>query len=119
MQRGLLCVREASDARDIEPLIGPVTTQRAEQLAALEVPEPDGPVIAATGQSAPIRTHLEGLHRPQMCLAHPHALSALELPPAQPAVTAPTDQLLSTRAPGHPSSHCRIPSHVTHARPPG
>src|SRR5258708_4129291 len=81
-QRCLLRLGHAPDARDIEALIGPVATQRAQQLAALEVPEPDGPVIAATCQSAPIRTHLEGLHRPQMGLAHPHALSALELPPA-------------------------------------
>ena len=91
-QRGLLGLGQSSDARDIEALVGPVAPQRAQLLATLEVPERDGPVISAAGEPEAIRTHLEGIHRPLMGFSHPHTFSALQVPPAQPAVTASTDQ---------------------------
>src|SRR6266536_1118418 len=69
-------------------------------LATLEFPDVDGPVIAATGQHASIGTDLESLHDPLMCLSHLHTLSALDLPPTQPPVTAPTD---------HPLPAVRLP----------
>src|SRR6266566_8429716 len=49
-QGGLLRLGQSSDPRDIEALIGPVASQRAEMLATLQVPERDGPIIPATGQ---------------------------------------------------------------------
>ena len=63
-QRGLLGLGQSSDARDIEALVGPVAPQRAQSLATLEVPEHNGPVIAATGEPAAIGTHLERLYCP-------------------------------------------------------
>src|SRR5258708_930812 len=86
MQRGLLCVREASDARDIEPLIGPVTTQRAEQLSAL-----DAPVMARRCQAQPpIRrvAHIDGA-----IIAPPNQACAIGTPgrPADPERQLPPD----------------------------
>jgi hypothetical protein len=108
LQRGLLCLGETPDARDSEALIGSIPPQRVQRLAALEVPEPDGPVIPATGQPAPIGTHLERLHGSLMRLSipvpqtgFPHTLATLHLPPAQRTITAPTDQPLPTRTPDH------------------
>src|SRR5260370_27323915 len=95
-QRGLLRLGQAPDARDIEALVGPVASQRAERLATLQVPERDGPIIPATGQNAPIGTHLERLDGPLMRFSHQHTLPAQYLPPAQPPVTASSDQHLST-----------------------
>src|SRR2546426_7802359 len=69
-------------------------------LATLEVPEPDRSVIAATGQQAFIGTDLEGLHRPLMGFSHPYALPAVNIPPAQSAITASTEQPCPTRVPG-------------------
>src|SRR6266516_3339942 len=85
-QRGLLRLGQSPDPRDIEALVGAVASQRAQMLATLEVPEHDGPVIPATGEPAPIGTHLERLHRPLMRFSLPHAHPAVHLPPAQPAV---------------------------------
>src|SRR2546429_9405493 len=86
-------------------------------LATMQVPEHDGPVIPATGQHAPIGAHLERLHRPLMGLLHSYALPALNLPPAQHAVTTSTDQHLSTRAPGHRRGQPRMPRKGVHALP--
>src|SRR5438132_6667941 len=69
-------------------------------LATLELPDVDGPVIAATGQPAAIGTDLERLHDPLMGFSHPHARSTRQVPPAQPTVTASTDQELLDRMPG-------------------
>src|SRR2546430_12739819 len=99
-QPHLLRFGEPPDAGDIEPLIGPVAAQGTQQFAALEVPEPDGPVIAATGQEATIGTHLEGLHRPLMGFSLPYALPARQVPPAQPTVTASTEEPIPDRVPG-------------------
>src|SRR5258706_4004361 len=69
-------------------------------LATREVPEPDRSVIAATGQQAFIGTELEGLYRPLMGFSHPYALPAVNIPPAQSAITASTEQACPTRIPG-------------------
>jgi hypothetical protein len=100
-QGGDLGLGQASDARDSEPLVGPVTAQRAQMLATLELPDVDGPVIATTGDSFAIGTDLERVHDPLMGLLHPHARAARQFPPAQPTVTASTDQQLADRVPGH------------------
>src|SRR5258708_30257613 len=70
-QRGLLRLGQAPDARDIEPLLPPVTPQCLQQIAALEIPDVDDTIIPATGQPAPIGTHLERLHGPLMRLLYP------------------------------------------------
>src|SRR5712692_6300134 len=78
-QCGLLRLGQPSNPCDIQALIGPVAAQGAQQLGALQVPEPDGPVIAATGQPVPVGTHLERLDCPRMRLLHPRALPTLDL----------------------------------------
>src|SRR5258706_10895693 len=83
-QGGHLGPGQASDARDIEPLVGPVAAQGAQMLATLELPEHNSPVIPATGQLAAIGTHSDRVYRPLMRLSHPQALPAGHLPPAQP-----------------------------------
>src|SRR5712691_8393196 len=65
-QRRLLGLGQTPDARDSEALVGPVATQGAQVFAAVHIPEPDGPIIAATGASFAIGTDLEGLHLPLM-----------------------------------------------------
>src|SRR3989442_15703793 len=104
-QRGLLRLGQAPDARDIEALVGPVAAQCAAMLTALQGPERDGPIIPATGQNAPIGTHLERLDCPLMRFSHQHALPAVHLPPAQPTITASTEQQLSTGSPGQRRGH--------------
>src|SRR5258706_5732793 len=78
-------------------------------LATVQVPERDGPIIPTAGQHAPIGTHLERLDCPLMRLAHLHARPAVDLPPAQHAVTVSTDQPLPTRSPDHRRDHPRMP----------
>src|SRR5438046_6888425 len=68
--------------------------------APLEVPEHDGSMIPAAGQPAPIGTDLECMHRALMGFSHPYALPAMNIPPAQPAITASTEQPCPTRIPG-------------------
>src|SRR2546423_15478112 len=116
-QGGLLRLGQSSDPRDIEALVGPVASQRAEMLATLQVPERDGPIIPATGQRAAIGTHLERLDGPLMRFSHPHALPAVQLPPAQHSVTASTDHQLSTGSPGHRRDHPRMPRQGVHTLP--
>src|SRR5260370_41695548 len=89
-QRGLLRLGQAPDPRDRGPLVGAVASQRAQMLATLQGPDVDGPIIAATGQPAPLGTHLERLHGPLMRPLYPPALPTLHLPPAQPALTVST-----------------------------
>src|SRR5260221_12225815 len=108
-QRGLLRLSQALDARDIEALVRPVAAQRAEMLATLEFPERDDPVIPATGQPTAIGTPLERLDCPLMRFSHPHALPAVHLPPAHPAVTASTEHQLSTGSPAQRRDHPRMP----------
>src|SRR5713226_70823 len=107
-QGGLLRLGQALDPRDIEALVGSIPPQRAQMLATLQIPERDGPVLPATGQSAPIGTHLERLHRPLMRFSLPHALPAMHLPPAQHPVTVSTEQQLSTESPGQRRDHPRM-----------
>src|SRR5258708_18823668 len=87
--------------------------------APLEVPERDGPIIPATGQRAAIGTHLERLDCSLMRFAHPHALQARHLPPAQPAVTASTEHQLFIESPGQRRDHPRIPHQAAIPCPPG
>ena len=91
-QAGSLRLGQSPDPCDIEPLIGSVTPQRAQVRAALQLPDVESIVIPATGQQAAIRAQLERLDRALMCLSHPHALPVLQIPPAQHAIAAPTDQ---------------------------
>src|SRR2546423_3247905 len=56
-QRGFLRLGQAPDARDIEALVRPVASQRAQRLATLQVPDRDGPVLTATAQSCASRAH--------------------------------------------------------------
>src|SRR3989440_8214421 len=78
-------------------------------LATVQVPDRDGPVLPATGQPASIGTQLERLDGPLMRFSLPHALPAVHLPPAQPAVAASTDKPLPTRSPGHGRGYPRMP----------
>src|SRR5260221_9240130 len=57
-QRRLLGLGQTPDARDSESLLGPAATQGAQVFAAVHIPEPDGPIIAATGDSFAIGTYL-------------------------------------------------------------
>src|SRR5713226_2666518 len=118
-QGGLLRLGQALDPCDIESLVGAVASQCAQMLATLQIPERDGPVLPATGQSASIGTHLERLHRPLMRFSLPHALPAVDLPPAQPAVAASTDKPLPTRSPGHGRDYPRMPHKGPITCPPG
>ncbi len=93
-------------------------------LATVQIPEGDGPVVTATGQSGAIGAHLERLHRSLMRLlipvpqtGFPHALPARYLPPAQHAITASTDQQLPTGSPGQRRDHPRMPRKSMHALP--
>src|SRR5205823_14549795 len=95
-----------------------VASHRAQMLATVQVPEHDGPVIPATGEPAPIGTHLERLHHPLMRFLHPHALPAVHLPPAQHAVTASSEQQLLARTPCHGRDHPRMPRQRTIPCPP-
>src|SRR5258708_11110259 len=99
-QRRLLGLGEPPDARDVEALVGPVATQGAQGFAAVHIPEPDGPIIAATGDSFTIGADLESLHLPMMACSLPHARSARQDPPAQPAITSSTDEPISYPMPG-------------------
>src|SRR3954470_11798619 len=117
MQRGLLRLGETPDPRDIEALIGSIPSQRAERFATLQVPERDDPVIPAAGQSASIGTHLERLDCPLMRLLHPHAFSALHVPPAKSPVTASTEHQISTESPGQCKDHPRMPFKGVHELP--
>src|SRR2546429_2147002 len=108
-QRRLLGPGEPPDAGDVEALVGPVATQGAQGFAAMHIPDPDGPIIAATGDSFAIGAHLEGLHRPLMGFSIPQARSALQVPPAQPAITASTEQQIPDRMPGDGIEHTRQP----------
>ena len=100
-QGGDLGLGQSSDAGDIEALVGPVAAQGVQMLATLQVPDLDGPIIAATGQPAAIGTDLERLHGPLMGFSHPDALPVLQIPPAQPAVTASTDEPIPHWIPGN------------------
>src|SRR6266849_10465816 len=113
-QGGDLGLGQALDARDIEPLIGSITAQSAHMLATLKAPEPDRSVLPAAGEPAAVGTHFERPHRSLMGLLHQHALAARHLPPAQPAVTASTDQQLPTWDPGQRRDHPRMPHKGMH-----
>src|SRR5712671_2074471 len=69
-------------------------------LAALQIPQLNGIVVPATGQSPAIGTHPERLDRPLMLLPKRQALPVLHIPPAQVPIAAATDQHRSGRTPG-------------------
>src|SRR2546426_7182490 len=98
-QGGDLGLGQALDARDSEPLVGPVAAQRAHMLATFELPDVDGSVIATTGQQLPIGTLPEREDRSLMCCSHPQAFSALYIPPAQYPITPSADQEVPSRRP--------------------
>src|SRR5438477_5070485 len=113
-QSGDLGLGQALDARDIEPLIGSITTHGSQVFAALHIPEPGRSVLPAAGEPAAVGTHFERPHRSLMGLLHSHALQAVHLPPAQPAVTASTDQHLPTWDPVQRRDHPRMPHKGMH-----
>src|SRR3989440_6243441 len=90
----------APDPCNVEPLVRPVSPQCAKMLAALQIPDVDSAIVPATGERAAIGTHLEGLDCPLVRQARVHALSALDVPPAERAVAATADQYRASRAPG-------------------
>src|SRR5260370_13300613 len=92
-QRGLLLLGQAPDPCDIKALVGPVASQRAQSLATLEVPEHNGPVIAATGEPAAIGTPLHAVHGPAMFTQHPGRRRTCHLPQGHPSSSACTAQL--------------------------
>src|SRR5207302_8507798 len=51
----------------------------------------------------------ERMHRSLMSFLHPYTFSAVQVPPAQPAVTASTDQQLPTWDPAQRRDHPRMP----------
>src|SRR2546425_8702414 len=114
-QRCLLRLGQSPDPGDSESLVGSVTPQSSQLLAALQVPQGDGPVIPATGQPEAIGAPPDRTDRPLMRLSHPHALPALDIPPAQHAVTTPTDQHLPARAPGDGIVDTGMPRKGSHA----
>src|SRR5690242_5453655 len=68
-QSCFLCLGHALDACDIEPLVGTVTAQRLQGFSAVQIPDPDRPIIPATSQQATIGTPLERPDGPLVSLA--------------------------------------------------
>src|SRR5712692_1726829 len=68
-------------------------------LAALQLPDVDSAIVPATGERAAIGTHLERLDCPLVRPARVHALSALDVPPAEHTVAATADQHRTGRTP--------------------
>src|SRR5207237_892427 len=90
-QRRLLRLGQALHPADIEALVGAVAPQRPQMLATLEIPDLDGPVIAATGEPLAIGTHAERLDCPLMPLPKGQALPALHVPPVHAPIAAATE----------------------------
>src|SRR5205823_4877214 len=88
------------DPGNIKALVRAVSPQGAKMLAALEIPDVDSAIVSATGEREAIGTHFERLDCSLVRLARVHALSALDVPPAERAVAATADQHLAGRAPG-------------------
>src|SRR5450631_590838 len=119
IQRCLLCCGETPNSRNIDSFVGSIAPQGLEILAIVQIPEHNGSIIPTTGKLRSIGAYLDRLHCSLMRLLYPYALSAVDLPPAQHAVTASTDQHLSTRTPGHRKGHPRMPYHGLHLLPAG
>src|SRR5258708_28614786 len=68
-------------------------------LGALQLPDVDSAIVPATGERAAIGTHLERLDCPLVRPARVHALSALDVPPAEHTVAATADQHRASRIP--------------------
>jgi hypothetical protein len=99
---------QAPDSRNIETLVGPVTSPAVERLATLHVPEHNGAVIAATGQPAAVRAQPERAHHTLMRRLHLDARPAGHIPPAQLAVTVSAHHPVPTRSPGHRRNPARM-----------
>src|SRR5258708_20063114 len=69
-------------------------------LGALQLPDVDAAISTGPGPRTAIGTHLERLDCPLVRPARVHALSALDVPPAEHAVAATTDQHRAGRTPG-------------------
>src|SRR5438105_843922 len=90
----------ASDPGNIEPLVGAVSPQGAQMVAALEIPDVDSAIVPATGERAAIGTHFERLDCSLVRQARVYALSALDVPPGECAAAATADQHRAGRTPG-------------------
>src|SRR5262245_15811256 len=99
MQTDFLCLGQSSNSRNVEPFVGPVTTQRLEMLTCLQVPKHDRTVITAACQRCPVGTSAERLYCPLIGFTHEQTFAAPYIPPAQPAIIATTDQDISDRPP--------------------
>jgi hypothetical protein len=99
-QRCLLSLGNTLDACDVESLVAPITPQSAQMLATREIPDGDSAIAPATGERSAIGTRLEGLDCSLVRLLPLHTLSPLDIPPAEPPVTAATDQHCAGRTPG-------------------
>src|SRR6266700_3086146 len=95
---------------NVEPFVGSVATQCAQQLSALEVPDVDGVVIPATGQQMPIGAYPKRLDCSVMSLAHRYALSSPHVPPAQYPIAPSTHQQVSALTPGDSKDHTGMPA---------
>src|SRR5215467_9912828 len=105
------------DARDIESLIRPVSSQSAQMFATCEIPEGDDPIVATTGQHGAIGTHLETLHRSLMRSPYLYALLALDIPPVKSPIAVPADQYRTARTPGYSIDHPRMSHDSMHPFP--
>src|SRR5579862_1501637 len=85
VQRCLLCLGHAPGSRNIEPLVGPVSPQHTQVLAAFHVPDVDRAIVSTTGERAPIWTHLERLNGPLVRPSPQDTHVSLEVPPTQHA----------------------------------
>jgi hypothetical protein len=108
-----LCLGKTEDARDIESLVGSIPPQRLQRLAALEVPEPDDPVIAATGESASIGApgHVHDSSKVSRQSSQQRAVGGV--PHIHEAIIASTHYLRSIRAPVEvEEGGCVAPNHA-------
>jgi hypothetical protein len=106
------CCADAGQTADVHAFIRSVAPQSLEIRATVQI----RPIIAAARQLGPIRASPERLHRPLMGIAHPHALAALHIPPAQPAVSAAADQQFLARTPCDCRDHPRMLRKGIHTR---
>src|SRR5579859_316783 len=98
-QRCLLRLGHPPDSCNIEPLVRAISPQCAQMFAALQLPDVDRAIVPATGERAAIGTHLERLDCPLVRPERVHALSALDIPPAEHAVAVTADQHRAGRTP--------------------
>ncbi len=76
-QRQLLCVGQALDAGDVEPLIWAIAAQRLHIFTAVQPPNLDGSIVPAASEETTIRTGSQRLYRSFVPLARQDALRGL------------------------------------------